>query len=342
MSVTLREFKEMVRHCLYADIPIWGIGPPGVGKSEAARQVAAEEKIGFIDLRVAQLDPVDVRGLPAIKDGKTTWNAPDLWPDEEVDGKFGIILADELADSSRAMQSAMYQPILDHMVGKYPILKGWYIMAASNDRAHKAGAQAISSALANRFAWAEIEANWKVWDEDYAGPHGLHHYVRAFLKMFQKHLFSMEGADLRAFPTPRAWARLGRTVKRWDGTPYCVMEQSQDIMTKLVRANVGDGVTAELVAFLRAWNLPGLEDVVKAPLQCPIPTEPSSRYAMSCMLSRGLTIKNIDRVSRYIQRPEFGTEFEVVVMTDGSRRDPALCETKSYNDFGLRNKDVHL
>jgi hypothetical protein len=43
-----------------APIMVWG--PPGVGKSQAFRQVCAEEKIGFLDVRLAQREPGPRRG----------------------------------------------------------------------------------------------------------------------------------------------------------------------------------------------------------------------------------------------------------------------------------------
>ncbi len=50
---------------LAAKIPplmVWGA--PGIGKSTILRRIAEERGIGFIDIRLAQREPVDIRGLP--------------------------------------------------------------------------------------------------------------------------------------------------------------------------------------------------------------------------------------------------------------------------------------
>ena len=43
---------------------IWG--PPGIGKSTFIRNLCKENNIGFIDVRLAQREPVDIRGLPVL------------------------------------------------------------------------------------------------------------------------------------------------------------------------------------------------------------------------------------------------------------------------------------
>lgn len=337
--ITIREAKEKAKHFYRARIPYWLIGPPGIGKSDIWRQISKELNIGFIDLRVSQLDPVDLRGLPSVKDGSTTWNLSEFWPRKDRDGPEGIVLFDELADSSKAMQSACYQPILDHMIGRHKLEPGWYFCAASNDREHRAGAQSVSSALANRFAWDEVEPNWQVWDEDYAVPMGIHHLVRAYLKYFQDGLFNEKAmkAGERIYATPRGWSRAGNT----NGN-YCIMDAPVPLMYSLLRSNVGEGEVTRFIGYHRTLELPDLKDVVNNPKQCMIPKEPSSRYALACMLSRGMTAKNLDRILTYMQRPEFGREFEVTAMMEAVKRDDGLCETKAYTQFGQRNSDLHL
>lgn len=75
---------------------VWG--PPGVAKSQVSQQVATAERIAFIDLRLSQMDPTDLRGIPFPTkmfgvDG-VRWSPPyqlprDLDISEVMDIKFG-------------------------------------------------------------------------------------------------------------------------------------------------------------------------------------------------------------------------------------------------------------
>ena len=61
---------------------IWG--PPGISKSAIARQVAESMDMAFIDVRLSQMDPTDLRGIPfPVKEGGVQgvrWSAPLVLP----------------------------------------------------------------------------------------------------------------------------------------------------------------------------------------------------------------------------------------------------------------------
>lgn len=57
---------------------VWG--PPGISKSATAKQVASQEGIAFVDVRLSQMDPTDLRGIPyPVVEGGVNgikWSAP--------------------------------------------------------------------------------------------------------------------------------------------------------------------------------------------------------------------------------------------------------------------------
>jgi len=70
-------------------------GSPGIGKSDTYKQAAKElakkynlpfkegkevGTFGYVDIRLSQLDPSDLRGLPNIEGKTTTWKSPDFFP----------------------------------------------------------------------------------------------------------------------------------------------------------------------------------------------------------------------------------------------------------------------
>ena len=327
---TIASAKELAAYYMDVGIPSYVEGPPGVGKSEMWQQIAKERKMGFIDIRLAQLDPVDLRGLPKHDGNMTTWARPDFWPIPKRDGDKGIILFDELGDCGKAMQSAAYQIILDGRAGPHVIPDGWYRCAAGNSQKHKAGAQAMSTALANRFAWIYVEADHDCFLE-YGNKVGLHHYVYGFIKTRPGLLHTMEGCTEKAFASPRGWMRVSK-----------VCEAPHDLLYKLVRGIIGEGPAAEFMTVLKVMDLPDLDDVLHDPKKCRIPKEPASKYALSSMLARNMSRQNIDKIMAYIKRAEFGRDFEICCALDATKRDNELCDTKAWVDFANRNQDLSL
>ena len=101
-TINPQKLKEELRDCLNAGYPAMIWGGPGIGKSEIPEQVAQEMGVPLIDFRANLFDPVDVRGIPYIKQLKetgkrfTSWAVPDVFPIAERDGERGILFIDEL------------------------------------------------------------------------------------------------------------------------------------------------------------------------------------------------------------------------------------------------------
>lgn len=335
MPYTIHEAKELCAYLMRKDIPTFVSGPPGVGKSELWKQLADEASMGFIDLRLSQMDPTDVLGLPRYdaKSDRTRWARPEFWPDEERDGKHGIMLFDELSDAGRAMQSVAYQIILNRRAGPHFLPKGWYPCAAGNRRMDRAAAQVLSTALANRFAHLDVDADieaFKLW----ANQNNVSEMVVAFLTWRPNLLHSMEGADLRAFPTPRSWFQASK-----------VCDAPASHRMRLVASLVGEGAAGEFEGFMRVYNdLPSIKEILSDPAKARMPKadQPAAKYALTTGLSRAATRQNLDRVWTYIKRPEFGREFSIVTMLDATKRDTDLTETKAYVEFANANQDLQL
>ena len=96
--------------------PLMVWGAPGLGKSSILRQAAEKRGIGFIDVRLAQREPVDIRGLPVPGPDGVKWLVASEWP-RDPDSR-GIILFDEITAVDRSLQVAAYEFILDRRLGE--------------------------------------------------------------------------------------------------------------------------------------------------------------------------------------------------------------------------------
>ena len=66
--------QRLVVQNLQISTMIWG--PPGIGKSSIVAQVADSAQLAFIDVRLSQLAPTDLRGLPVAVPSTQTERAP--------------------------------------------------------------------------------------------------------------------------------------------------------------------------------------------------------------------------------------------------------------------------
>jgi MoxR-like ATPase len=65
---------------LQTDTPVFIHGSPGIGKSYIVNDIAKKNNLDIIDVRLSQLDAVDLRGIPTISNNQTVWMPPIFYP----------------------------------------------------------------------------------------------------------------------------------------------------------------------------------------------------------------------------------------------------------------------
>ena len=334
-----------IEHLIKAGQPAMLHGSPGVGKSDVVRQVAKKLDISMIDLRLSQLDPVDLRGVPSVEkakgasSGATVWNVPSFLPTE---GK-GILFLDEINSAAQATQAAAYQLVLDRKLGDYEMPPGWAIVAAGNRASDRAIVNQMSTALKNRFAHINYEVNNEDWCE-WALTHDIAIEVLGFIRFRpmllnefelrseskEEHMRVQRLKDAQAFATPRSWEFMSRAVKN---------NPSSDIEYELYSGIVGEGCAAEFMGYLKYYrNLPNLDALLMDPAKAKVPEEPAVLYALSTGLAAKATPDNFDRVVKYALR--MPPEFQVLLVKDAITRDNQLTNVKAFNEWATKNASV--
>ena len=143
---------------------IWG--PPGIGKSAIAAQVAKKLGMHFIDIRLTQMEPTDLRGIPipyTDADGRSQciWAIPSFLPNNPDDT--AIIFMDEIANAPPSVQASCYQLVLDGKLGEYGLPEKCVVMAASNRETDRGSTFKMPLPLQNRFAHVEQTHDFKEW-----------------------------------------------------------------------------------------------------------------------------------------------------------------------------------
>ena len=78
-------------------VMLWG--PPGVGKSQAVRQIAeeikykAEKEVNVTDVRLMLFNPIDLRGIPTANADKTlaVWLKPKIFQMDDRESVINIL-----------------------------------------------------------------------------------------------------------------------------------------------------------------------------------------------------------------------------------------------------------
>ena len=126
-TVLDREF-ESTESGHHTPVMLWG--PPGVGKSQMIAQVAERHGVPVIDIRLSQMEPSDLRGIPFRNGDTVEWAPPAMLPDAERHGPRGVLFLDEITSAPPSVSAAAYQLILDRKLGAYEVPEGWAIFAA--------------------------------------------------------------------------------------------------------------------------------------------------------------------------------------------------------------------
>ena len=196
-SELVEYLDRLVARNIKLSIMIWG--PPGIGKSSIVAQTARAHGLNWIDLRLSQLAPTDLRGLPVPEDGAARWYPPEFLPRDGA----GILFLDELNMAPPAIQGVAQQLILDRHVGNYTVPDGWFLWAAGNRKEDHAAVFDMPSPLANRFLHLEVVPDLESF-RTYALMHNLHEQIIAFLALRPTLLHQLDPHH-PAWPSPRSW-----------------------------------------------------------------------------------------------------------------------------------------
>jgi len=230
-DLLIEEYEFLNREGPRARPAILLLGPPGVGKSTVVR--AAAEEVArrrnykfmditsgvpndipegvflFLDLRLTNLEPSDLTGLPRERDGYVRFiPVHQLYLFSQHPG---IIFLDELTWIQRDdMMSVVPQILLDHRIGSVAFRHDVLIVAAGNRAEDTPLARALPAPTLNRLAVVEVQPptveEWAAY-MDAAHPSGWDRRILAYLEAFPSDFIrsSPAGEGFEGYPTPRSW-----------------------------------------------------------------------------------------------------------------------------------------
>ncbi len=272
----------------HTPVMLWG--PPGVGKSQIVMQIGQRHELPVIDIRLSQMEPSDLRGIPFKQGEKVEWAVPSILPDAQAHGESGILFLDEINSAAPSVSAAAYQLILDRRLGNYEVPDGWAIFAAGNRQGDRGVTYAMPAPLANRFSHYEIELNlddWVAW----AYRHAIDESIIGFLRFRPELLFDFDPAhNPAAFPSPRSWEFAHRALQKFSDFP--------DLLLGSLQACVGQAAGIECHAFIESLDqMPDLDKILSGE-DIKAPQEIDLQYAVaSALVGRAIRAQGSDDAS---------------------------------------------
>lgn len=324
-SITTTELYDYLDTLISADIPVFIHGSPGIGKSYIVAEVAKKHNLELVDVRLSQMDPVDLRGVPAIRDEQTVWMPPVFFPRESDSS--GILFLDELNSAPPSVQAAIYQLVLNRKMGEYELPCGWRIICAGNRISDRGVVFRLPTPLANRMVHLSVEARFEDF-KVFAIREGLHSFVIGFLS-FRPDLLTSEPVSEDdsnpAFATPRSYHMLSNVLKTSEDTSR---------IAPIIYGLVGYGAGIEFLSYVKVYEkLPDVQAIYQGVYPSIDKSEPALLYALvSAMVE---LYRGGEEASKHL----FGfaqtlpTEFGVMLIKDVIVKDASIAEGTEFDGW---------
>ena len=309
LKVRASEVKPVVLRAMKANRPIFIWGAPGIGKSELVEQIVNSGDLGsstVIDMRLALLEPTDLRGYP-FRNPETNlmeWSPPSDLPSKEFASKFDtvVLFLDELNSAPPSVQAAAYQLVLNRKVGQYELPDNVRIVAAGNRETDRGVTFRMPAPLANRFRHINMDVNFEDWQQ-WAVNNSVHPDVVGYLTYSKGDLFDFDAkSSSQAFATPRSWNFVSEMLNVDGFNSASSFEQKAEIS-----GAIGEGMAIKFVEHRKvAKHLPNPSQVIDGSvkkLDSKVSSEISAKYSLVVGLAYELN-------EEYQKSPSITKEFK--------------------------------
>ncbi|MFE7743071.1 AAA family ATPase [Nocardia sp. NPDC057455] len=290
---------EALALAVAADLPVLLWGEPGIGKTAALTQLAADLDLPLTTVIASVHEPSDFSGLPIIGDDPAEHGvpmAPPDWAVRLVRAGRGLLFLDELSTAPPAVQAALLRLVLERRIGTVQLPPGVRIVAAANPRSSAADGWELSPPLANRFVHLQWTHDHDVVVRGLGGtwPHATlprlaseklseavvfaRRAVCVLLAARPALVHQLPSTETRRggpWPSPRSWEMTLRLIAF-----ATAAGSSREVLSLLVRGTVGDGPGFELLAGLDRMDLPDPEVLLADPAGAALPERGDLRQAV--------------------------------------------------------------
>ncbi len=336
LNVTPAQLPEVLRDMARSGLVPYIQGSPGVGKSQCVEQFAKENNLYLIDIRLSQMESVDLNGYPILDmETKKMIFAPSelfVFEGEKIpDSKGGIVLfLDELPSATRTTIAGAYKLIHDRKVGECKLHPKTIIITAGNLKSDGAIMNEIGSAMRSRLTTLTMKVSNQDWI-NWAIKADIDHRIVAFIKFKPDmlHKFDPKKYD-NSFPSPRTWEFVSKYIK-----PF---EEITHLNMIVIAGMIEAGAATMFKTYCNIYKqLPTIEDIVADPEGFYIKDEPSHQHALTVLFAYNLEHHPKEMMIAIRRLP---IEFQAVSLREAITRTPSNEHLQEVDDWCEDNQNV--
>jgi len=306
------------------------LGPAGIGKSQVVFQASSylQDKVddwrGVVDIRLSQMEPTDLRGIPAadMANKIATWCRFDTLPQDGC----GIIFLDEITSAPQSIQAAAYQLVLTPE--DFGVPEGWMIIAAGNQKSDRGVTYNIGGPLLNRFNQVEVVSVLEDFEE-HAITQDIRPEVLSFLRDRPDYLHKFEptGGEIKPFPTPRSWFAVSDMLS---------LNLPEEVRPELIKGDVGEEAGIAFEAHLRVYGeMPRIDDILEGKAT-EVPEKLNVLYCVAMGLATRLDKSNFDNAWKFLQKCP--GDVQTLTVKLAYKRDKDLAKAPAFTQWSLQNQ----
>lgn len=242
-----------------------------------------DQETNFIDFRLSQIEPTDLRGIPVPVKRYADAEGNIVFQHEMVEGQSyrestsvewaapaalklnanwkGVIMFDEINSAMPIVQAASYQLILDRCIGELKLPEGAFILAAGNRDTDGGVTFALATPLRDRMTHLTMKADLEDWVNNFAVKNRVHPRVVGYLKSADSHFNTLNPQDPShaGGTSPRSWVRVSDFEYYRDQNP----NMPREILKAMISGRVGDAIGSTYLAYTEnVADLPATMDIL--------------------------------------------------------------------------------
>jgi len=339
VTLPIGELEDAIRAAVAADVILVIQGPPGVGKTQIAKQAAGTLGRRYTEMLLAGRDTGDVYMSfvdPATGklDQKLNPKIPYVGNPEFAEGTPILLNVDEFSGATRLMQNIMLKVFDERMIGDTFLRDDVSLIATGNRAWDLAHVEQLSAALGNRATFITVEEDLDAFI-NYGINNGFHPLVLAWVKNDPTYLLHFDQEQFLAgdpaFCSPRANERLSNILLEKDNN-----SMSDRVFRSLVCGTIGNAVGVKFCGWVKiADELPNCDAIAQGSKNERVPKDPAVIYAVIFSLLQRAKKETLSNILWYVN--ELPNEWHQMFISAFTKAKPELVATSAWGTFLAKN-----